>query len=229
MTRPIISVRGLSKTYEMVTPVEALKAASFDISGGDQVAIMGRSGSGKSTLLNLLGLLDSPTGGTYVFDGENTDGIGERGRSSIRGLKIGFVFQSFHLMPGRTAAENVELGLLYHRMRRSERRTQSEHAIERVGLGPRASTDVALLSGGERQRVAIARAIVQKPLLLLADEPTGNLDSETGESILQLLKELRTPDFAQVVVTHDEEVASRFARQLRVADGQVHETRLTDG
>lgn len=220
-TETVVSCQGVTRTYEGNVPVVALQPASFSIVAGEQIAVYGPSGSGKSTLLNLLGLLDAPSNGTYELLGENTTELNEAGRAGLRANGIGFVFQSFHLLAGRTAVENVELGLLYLGASRRTRNSRAREVIDRVGLTPRADSDVSLLSGGERQRVAIARAIVHEPKLLLADEPTGNLDSATSERVLELLDELNADGFTQIIVTHDEAIAARASRRFRVLDGHL--------
>lgn len=220
---PVIVCDQLSRTYDGTVPVEALRPASFVINKGEQVAVCGPSGSGKSTLLNLLGLLDAPTSGTYRLIGEDVSMLKEKDRAGLRAAVIGFVFQSFHLLPGRTATENVETGLLYSGVGRRHRLRQAREVLERVGLSDRADTEVSRLSGGERQRVAIARALIHEPDLLLADEPTGNLDSGTSDLVLGLLDEISQDGYAQVIVTHNEAIAARCPRRLDLLDG-----RLTD-
>lgn len=220
----VVSCQGIARTYEGVAPVAALRPVNFSIAAGEQVAVHGPSGSGKSTLLNLLGLLDTPTEGTYELLGEDTSELNESGRAGLRAIGIGFVFQSFHLVAGRTAVENVELGLLYLGTSRRTRASRAREVLDRVGLTSRADADVSLLSGGERQRVAIARAIVHQPTLLLADEPTGNLDSATSERVLDLLDELNADGFTQIIVTHDEAVAARAPRQFGVLDGRLSDS-----
>lgn len=217
----VVSCQGVARTYAGSVPVVALQPASFSVVTGEQIAVYGPSGSGKSTLLNLLGLLDAPSAGTYELLGENTTSLNEAERAGLRANGIGFVFQSFHLLAGRTAAENVELGLLYLGASRRTRDLRAREVLDRVGLTPRADSDVSLLSGGERQRVAIARAIVHQPKLLLADEPTGNLDSATSVRLLGLLDELNADGFTQIIVTHDEAIAARAPRRFRVLDGHL--------
>lgn len=217
----VVSCQGVARTYAGSVPVVALQPASFSVVTGEQIAVYGPSGSGKSTLLNLLGLLDAPSAGTYELLGENTTSLNEAERAGLRANGIGFVFQSFHLLAGRTAAENVELGLLYLGASRRTRDLRAREVLDRVGLTPRADSDVSLLSGGERQRVAIARAIVHQPKLLLADEPTGNLDSATSVRVLGLLDELNADGFTQIIVTHDEAIAARAPRRFRVLDGHL--------
>ena len=220
---PLVRCRDLGRTYPGHSPVEALRAVTFDVAAGEQVAICGPSGSGKSTLMNLLGLLDAPTAGRYELEGKDVSSLPERSRAGLRATLLGFVFQSFHLLPGRTATHNVALGLLYTGVGRRSRLEQAREALTLVGIAHRADADVTQLSGGERQRAAIARAIVHRPRLLLADEPTGNLDSKSSGRILDLLEQLREGGLTQLVVTHDPEVAKRASRVLDVHDGQLTE------
>ena len=219
----VVSCRGVARTYGGEVPVEALVPASFSIARGEQVVVCGPSGSGKSTLLNLLGLLDVPSAGSYELLGEDTSALGEADRAGLRAEAIGFVFQSFHLLAGRSSVENVATGLLYRGVGRRRRVTRAREVLDRVGLADRADTEVSRLSGGERQRVAIARALVHDPELLLADEPTGNLDSETSGRVLRLLDELNAEGYTQIIVTHNETIAARSPRRLDLLDG-----RLTD-
>lgn len=217
----MIEVSHIAKTYTRGdgTPVTALKDISFRIEKGEFVTIRGASGSGKSSLLNILGCLDTPTSGTYRLDGEDVSHYTDQQRSHIRNRKIGFVFQSFNLLPRTTAAENVEIPALYAGGRVDRARALA--ILARVGLGERAEHFVTELSGGEQQRVAIARALMNDPPLLLADEPTGNLDSASGESIMQLLTELHREGRTIVLVTHDEAVARYAARELLIRDGML--------
>jgi putative ABC transport system ATP-binding protein len=220
---PVVELCELSRTYPGVTPVAALKPTTLQVHRGDSVAITGRSGSGKSTLLQVLGLLDRPTGGRYLLDGVDTAGLSDRARTRLRGSRIGFVFQSFHLLAHRSAMENVMLALLYHGTARRERRRRAAEALDRVGLGHRAHALPTTMSGGERQRVAVARALVIRPAVLLADEPTGNLDSNTADDVLALFAELHRDGQTIIVVTHDPAVAARADRQVRISDGTVTE------
>jgi putative ABC transport system ATP-binding protein len=219
---PVIELRGLTRTYPGPPPVEALRPAGLTIEEGDYVTVNGPSGSGKSTLLHLLGLLDTPTGGTYLLDGVDTSALSDRDRSALRGRRIGFVFQSFHLLPYRTAEENVLLAQLYNHTPRGHRQATARGALARVGLGHRIDALPMTLSGGERQRVAIARALVNRPSLLLCDEPTGNLDSQNAATVLELFDELHADGFTVVVITHDPNVASRASRSISIRDGVVH-------
>lgn len=216
---------GVGVTYPGPPDVEALRPTSFEIAVGEQVAITGPSGSGKSTLLNVLGLLDASTVGRYVLAGTDVDALSDRGRADLRARYFGFVFQRFHLLPSMTAVENVELALMYAGVPRAERRERSLAALARVGLADRSHHRPTALSGGEQQRVAIARAIVRDQQFLLADEPTGNLDSMTTEAVLELLTGLVDDGRGLIYVTHNEAIAERSARRLRVLDGVVQDGR----
>jgi putative ABC transport system ATP-binding protein len=212
---------AVERTYQGVIEVRALRPVSLSIEAGELVSIAGRSGSGKSTFLNVLGLLDRPSGGGYFVRGVDVAGLTEAELTALRARQFGFVFQQYHLMPDRTALENVELGLLYRAAPRAERRAQAREALGRVGLEHRLDALPATLSGGERQRVAIARALCQRPRILLCDEPTGNLDHENSENIVGLLRELHRDGLTVVIVTHDPAIAERMPRQLRMHDGLV--------
>lgn len=216
---PVIELRGAAVTYPGEPPVEALRPCRLAVGQGEFVTVVGPSGSGKSTLLNVLGLLDRPTAGAYLLDGYDTAELRETERTALRGRRIGFVFQSFHLLPFRTAAENVALAQVYNGAPRRSRAQASAAALRAVGLGHRIDALPSRMSGGERQRVAIARALVNRPSLLLCDEPTGNLDSHTSESVLRLLEELHRNGLTIVVITHDPNVAARGSRTLTVRDG----------
>jgi putative ABC transport system ATP-binding protein len=220
----MLALSGVGRTYTEGAPVIALRDVTLVIDQGEYVAVTGPSGSGKSTLLNILGLLDLPSAGTYRVAGVETGALGDRVRVALRGQLFGFVFQAFHLLPGRSAAENVELGMLYGPWSPSERRARAHAALNRMGLGKRTGADPRRLSGGERQRVAIARAIAGGPRVLFCDEPTGNLDSENTENVLDLLAGLNAEGLTVVIVSHDAEVAGRARRQLVVRDGTVTET-----
>ena len=220
---PVIELRGATRTFPGDPPVEALRSADLVIGRGEYVAVMGASGSGKSTLLHLIGLLDRPTEGTYLLDGVDVGGLSDGRRTALRGQRLGFVFQAFHLLSHRTVLENVVLAQLYSRVPRRQRATRARAALERVGLGHRVGFAPTKLSGGERQRVAIARAIVSEPSLLLADEPTGNLDSVTTEAILALFDELHADGLTIMLITHDAEVARHAGRLLRMHDGELVE------
>jgi putative ABC transport system ATP-binding protein len=201
-----------------------LRDVDLEIGRGESVAIVGPSGSGKSTLLHILGLLDQPTLGRYDLDGDDVAGMSDSQRSGLRGRRIGFVFQDFHLLRHRTVTENVMTALLYNRSPRRERRERALAALERVGLVHRRNATPSTLSGGERQRVAIARAVVSEPVLLLADEPTGNLDSATGASVLESFETLRRDGITIVVATHDHAVSGVAERRVRIVDGVLSET-----
>jgi putative ABC transport system ATP-binding protein len=223
MNPPVIELRGLARTYPGAPPVPALRPADLVIPAGDYVAVAGPSGSGKSTLLHLLGLLDTPTAGSYLFDGTDTSALGDRDRSALRGSRIGFVFQSFHLLPYRTAVENVLLAQLYNRTPRGTRAGAAVDALRAVGLGHRLGALPTTLSGGECQRVAIARALVNRPSLLLCDEPTGNLDSRNAATVMELLDRLNGDGFTIVVITHDAGVAAHASRTILISDGVLSE------
>jgi putative ABC transport system ATP-binding protein len=217
---PVLEVRDVTKHYRMGTEVvRALDGVSLAIARGEYVAIMGASGSGKSTLLNILGCLDLPTSGQYYLGGEDVASLSQSALALVRGRRVGFVFQTFELLPRATALKNVELPLIYARVPR--RRERAAEALKRVGLGERMSHRPNQLSGGQRQRVAVARALAQQPDILLADEPTGNLDSKTGQEILALFEQLNREGQTIVVVTHDASVAGRCRRVIRLSDGRV--------
>jgi putative ABC transport system ATP-binding protein len=220
--RAVIEVSELRRRFQLGGEmVEALRGVSLCVEPGEYMAIVGPSGSGKSTLMNILGCLDTPTGGRYLLDGEEVQLLGDDELAEIRNRKIGFVFQSFNLLPRATAAENVALPLLYSGLSRRERRDAALRALCRVGLADRTSHRPDQLSGGQRQRVAIARALVNSPVLLLADEPTGNLDQRTGTEIVALFEELHHDGVTVVLVTHDHGLAGRTRRQIEIVDGQI--------
>ncbi|MFI5687255.1 ABC transporter ATP-binding protein [Streptomyces sp. NPDC051636] len=221
---PVIEFRGAGLTYPGPPPVAAFLPCDLVIGKGEYVTVVGPSGSGKSTFLNIAGLLDAPTVGTYLLDGIDTGALKDADRTSLRGHRIGFVFQSFHLLPHRSALENVLLAMVYNATPRAQRTLLAREALQRVGLGHRMDAVPTRLSGGERQRVAIARALVARPSLLLCDEPTGNLDSATAESILQLLDELHADGMTIVVITHDRGVAERGQRTLTIRDGKLSDS-----
>ncbi|CAM2933925.1 ABC transporter ATP-binding protein [Actinomyces slackii] len=216
----ILSLRDVYRTYGE-PPVTACAAVSLEVDDGELVAIVGPSGSGKSTLLNLIGTLDRPSSGTVEIDGLDVGALDDARLSALRASRIGFVFQQFHLSDGVTALDNVADGLLYSGTPRSGRLQRARRALERVGLGHRMDHRPHQLSGGERQRVAIARAVIGDPALLLADEPTGNLDSVSGASIVELLHELHRQGTTIIVITHDNELASHLPRRINLSDGRV--------
>lgn len=223
---PVIEVESLSKTYQMGTEtVHALRGVSFQVQTGAFVALMGASGSGKSTLMHLLGCLDTPTNGRYHLNGRDVSHLSRRARAEVRNQHIGFVFQSFNLLPRLSTLENVMLPLLYRKNENnndsSSEKDLAERALKEVGLGDRIDHKPTELSGGQRQRVAIARALVTNPALILADEPTGNLDSRTGTDILALLAALNDNGRTIILVTHDAQVAARARRVLHMQDGQI--------
>ena len=220
-TKTVISINDISKVYEGPPPVKALDGVSLNVKEGDLVAIVGQSGSGKSTLLNMIGLLDSVTDGSIEIEGKDISDLTDNELSKFRGEKIGFIFQSFFLLPGLTAQENVAEGLLYQGISRSERLEKAEEVLEQVGLGDRLSHLPKELSGGQQQRVAIARALVQDPAFVLADEPTGNLDKESGINILNILKELNNRGKTVIMITHNQEHANMFKKVIELVDGKI--------
>ena len=220
-TKTVISINNISKVYEGPPPVKALDGVSLNVKEGDLVAIVGQSGSGKSTLLNMIGLLDSVSGGSIEIEGKDISELTDNELSKFRGEKIGFIFQSFFLLPGLTAQENVAEGLLYQGISRSERLEKAGEVLEQVGLGDRLSHLPKELSGGQQQRVAIARALVQDPAFVLADEPTGNLDKESGINILNILKELNNKGKTVIMITHNQEHANMFKKVIELVDGKI--------
>ena len=220
----VVSLRGVRKTYHVGEPQHALDDVSLDFPAGSYTAIMGPSGSGKSTLMNLVGFLDSPTEGTVHLEGENVTDDEEKTR--LRRERIGFIFQQFNLMPRLSAVENVALPLVFQGTPRAERNRRAIDLLERVGLGNRTDHLPNELSGGQRQRVGIARALVNEPAILLADEPTGNLDTSTGETIMDLFAELHDDGKTIAVVTHENHIAARAERVITLVDGEVRE--ITD-
>jgi putative ABC transport system ATP-binding protein len=218
---PVIELSGVARSFPGPPPVHALHPADLTVAGGDYLAVVGPSGSGKSTLLNLIGLLDRPTRGRYALDGIDVAALAERDRTALRGGRIGFVFQAFHLLPHRTATENVMLAQLYQAIPRARCRADALDALDQVGLSHRRDALPSTMSGGERQRVAIARALVNRPSLLLCDEPTGNLDSTTATTVLDLLDGLCRAGMTLVVITHDPNVAARAGRVVAIRDGRL--------
>ena len=226
----LIRTDDVSRRYRMGgETIEALRGVNLAIRRGDYTAIMGPSGCGKSTLMNIIGCLDAPDGGRYWLDGQLVSDLSDRELAQVRNRAIGFVFQSFALLPRATALQNVELPLVYAHVPRRERLRRAAEALERVGLTGRSRHRPAELSGGQRQRVAIARALVTSPSLLLADEPTGNLDTTTGEEILALFDDIHRAGNSVIVVTHDAGVAARASRVLRMLDGRIEGDTQTSG
>lgn len=222
MTRPVVDLQAVTKVYGTGdTAVRAVDGVSLQVARGEYVALMGASGSGKSTLMNLVGCLDAPSGGRYLLDGVDTGGLDDRGQAIVRNRLIGFVFQSFNLVARTSAVENVELPLAYQGVRAGERRRRALAALDRVGLAERVAHQPSQLSGGQQQRVAIARALVTDPVLLLADEPTGALDSHSTAEVLDLFDDLHAGGRTLLVITHEEDVADRAQRVVRMRDGRV--------
>ncbi|WP_439028202.1 ABC transporter ATP-binding protein [Haloarchaeobius sp. DT45] len=218
---PAVRLTDVRKTYQVGEPVHALDGVSLDIPRGSYTAVMGPSGSGKSTLMNVIGCLDTPTEGQVFVNGEEVTAMGDRERTRIRGEEVGFVFQTFNLMPRMTAVENVALPLVFRGIGGSERRKQAADILERVGLGDRLDHVPNELSGGQRQRVAIARALVSDPAIILADEPTGNLDTTTGEQIMGLFEELHAEGNTVMMVTHERAIAEHAERVIHIVDGKI--------
>ena len=218
----LIEVRGLCRTYQVGTQeVRAIQGVDLEIRRGEYVAIMGSSGSGKSTLMNMIGCLDTPTSGSYLLGGTEVSTFSDDQLAEIRNREIGFVFQTFNLLPRSTAAQNVELPLVYAGVKAAQRAPRVREALEAVGLTPRASHKPNELSGGQRQRVAIARALVNQPSLILADEPTGNLDSVTSEEIMRLMGDLNARGHTVIIVTHEPDIAAKCKRVIRLSDGRI--------
>ncbi len=219
---PLIRLRDIRKTYRVGTQeVHAVRGVDLDVARGEYLAIMGSSGSGKSTLMNLLGCLDTPTAGVYELDGRDVSGLSEDELAAVRNQQVGFVFQTFNLLPRSTAQQNVELPLVYAGVGAAERRDRAAVALQQVGLADRGHHRPNELSGGQRQRVAIARALVGEPSLILADEPTGNLDSRTSEEIMALLGELDRGGRTVILVTHETDIAAFTRRIIRLHDGEI--------
>jgi putative ABC transport system ATP-binding protein len=219
----VIRVRGLTRDYQMGAEViQALRGVDLDIRRNEYVAIMGPSGSGKSTMMNLIGCLDTPTGGEYWLSGTEVSKMSDDALARVRNRSIGFVFQTFNLLPRASALHNVELPLIYAGVRAGDRRARARHALERVGLGDRTHHKPNELSGGQRQRVAIARALVNQPSILLADEPTGNLDSATSAEIMDVFADLHGQGQTIIMVTHEADIAAHAHRVVTLRDGVVH-------
>ena len=220
---PVVELVNVTRSFPGPPEVQALRSVNLRVEDGDYLSIVGPSGSGKSTMLNLLGLLDRPSVGEYYLNGTLTSVLDEVQRAALRGGTIGFVFQSFHLLPHRPVLDNVMLATLYSGVPRAERETRARAALDRVGLSHRLEFLPSTLSGGERQRVAVARAVVSSPRMLLADEPTGNLDETTSGEVMDLFEELHSDGLTLVVITHDPAVSSRAERTIRISDGRLEE------
>jgi putative ABC transport system ATP-binding protein len=219
---PLINIHGLTRSYQMGdTTIDALRGVDLEIAPNEYVAIMGPSGSGKTTLMNMIGCLDSPDSGSYELNGTVVSALGDRSLAKIRNREIGFVFQTFNLLARATALHNVELPLIYAGLSQKERLAKARHTLEQVGLLDRANHKPTEMSGGQRQRVAIARALVTKPSILLADEPTGNLDSKTGEEIMGLFDNLHRDGQTIIIVTHEANIAAHTHRQIHLLDGGI--------
>ncbi|MDN3482869.1 ABC transporter ATP-binding protein [Arthrobacter sp. APC 3897] len=221
MSTPLVELRDVTRSFPGPPEVQALKGINLTVNSGDYVSIVGPSGSGKSTMLNILGLLDRPSVGEYRLSGHLTGTLDEDTRAAVRAQRIGFVFQAFHLMPRRSVLDNVMMPMLYSGTPRIEREERAHEALRRVGLSHRIGFLPGTLSGGERQRVAVARAVVTRPSLLLADEPTGNLDGATTTDVMELFEELVTDGLALIIITHDLAVAQRAPYRVGIADGRV--------
>lgn len=217
----VVELVDVTKDYPGSPPLRVLHGVSVEISAGELVAVVGASGSGKTTMLSIMGTLDEPTGGRVLIDGTDVANLSEPDRAALRARRIGFVFQQFFLLPSLSAKDNVALGLLYSGVPARERSVRAVDALHRVGLGHRLDHRPGQLSGGEQQRVAIARALVRDPAVLFADEPTGALDSATGESILEILTGVASNGTAVAIITHDAGIASRMQRQVRIHDGRI--------
>jgi ABC-type lipoprotein export system ATPase subunit len=220
---PVVELRSVSRTFGAEPPVEALRGVDLVVWRAESVAIVGPSGSGKSTLLNILGCLDRPTRGSYLIDGIDAGSLAEDERATLRGRRIGFIFQTFNLLAHRTAIENVMLAEVYLGTPRAGRRDRALAALDRVGIADRSEFSPSKMSGGQQQRVAIARALMAEPSLLLCDEPTGNLDSVNTAAVLELFDELGADGLTMLVVTHDEQVAARTGRRTQIVDGRLTE------
>lgn len=222
MTQPIIQAKNLTKHYTVgSTIVRALDGLDIDIDKGSYIALMGPSGSGKSTLMNILGCLDTPSSGAYFLNNKDVSQVDDDSLAGIRNQEIGFIFQTFNLLPRYTALENVALPMIYAGIPKKERVARATEVLEKVGLGDRITHKPNELSGGQRQRVAVARALVMNPSIIFADEPTGNLDSKTSEGIMQLFDEIHQDGNTLILVTHEEEVAARAQKIIRLRDGKI--------
>ena len=222
MTKPVLEINGIGKTYTIGNViVDALRSVDLHIEKGEYVALMGPSGSGKSTLMNILGCLDTPTRGTYFLNGTDVSHMTDNSLAEIRNKEIGFIFQTFNLLARNTSLDNVALPLVYAGISKKERLDRAEKALQSVGLGDRIDHKPNELSGGQRQRVAIARALVNRPAIILADEPTGNLDTKTSHEIMDLLEEIHKQGNTVIIVTHEEDIAKRAKRIVRLRDGSV--------
>lgn len=222
----VLNLQHIYKNYyQEKIEVPVLKDINFTVEEGEYVAIMGPSGSGKTTLMNIIGCLDKPTSGTYELEGQDVQKLNDKELSDLRLESIGFVFQSFHLMPRETALENVSLPLSYTNAKKKERIERATKALERVGLGDRITFRPTQLSGGQKQRVAIARAMVNNPRILLADEPTGALDSKSGEQIMELFSKLNAEGVTLIMITHDPKVAAHAKRIIQIIDGEIYESK----
>lgn len=221
--QPLIRLDDVTRIFPGPPPVHALRGIDLTVAQGEYLAIIGPSGSGKSTMLNTLGLLDRPSSGTYWFEGIDTSELTDDQRAALRGGQIGFVFQSFHLLPTRTVLDNVALSTTYAGIARDEREDRARHALDRVGMGHRLDFFPGTLSGGERQRVAVARAVSTSPRLLLADEPTGNLDHKNSQGVMDLFQDLSDDGLTVVMITHDPGIAEHAHRRVRISDGRLTE------
>lgn len=222
MTKPVLEINGIGKTYTIGNVVvDALRTVDLQIQKGEYVALMGPSGSGKSTLMNILGCLDTPSRGSYLLNGTDVSHMTDNALAEIRNKEIGFIFQTFNLLSRNTSLDNVALPLVYAGISKKERLERAENALKSVGLGDRIDHKPNELSGGQRQRVAIARALVNKPAIILADEPTGNLDTKTSHEIMDLLEEIHKNGNTVIIVTHEEDIAKRAKRIVRLRDGSI--------